>query len=51
VLFADADAAPPMRELLQKAVGDGVAFVAGSAGAMPRALAKQLADAIAPLLP
>jgi hypothetical protein len=51
VLFADADAAPPMRELLQKAAGDGVAFVVGSAGAMPRALAKQLADAIAPLLP
>lgn len=51
VLFADADAAPAMRDALHKAADDGVVFVAGAAGAAPRALAKQLADAIAPLLP
>lgn len=51
VLFADAEALPAMRELLQKAAGDGVVFVAGAGGAAPRALAQQLADAIAPLLP
>lgn len=51
VLFADAEAAPAMRDVLQKAAGDGVVFVAGAAGAAPRAVAQQLADAIAPLLP
>ncbi|MFN8824566.1 MAG: hypothetical protein ACK501_06345 [Planctomycetota bacterium] len=51
VLFADADAAPAMRDALQKAASDDEVFVAGAAGAAPRALAKQLADAIAPLLP
>lgn len=51
VLFADAEAAPAMREVLQKAAGDGVVFVGGAAGAAPRALAQQLADALAPLLP
>lgn len=51
VLFADAEASPPMRELLQKAAGGGVVFVAGGPGAAPRTLAAQLAEAIAPLLP
>lgn len=51
LLFADAAAPASLREVLQQAAHDGVGFVAGSAGAMPRTLADELAKALVPLLP
>ena len=51
LLFADAAAPAPLREVLQQAAHDGVGLVVGSAGAMPRTLADELAKAIVPLLP
>jgi hypothetical protein len=51
LLFADAAAPATLRAVLQQAAHDGVPFVAGSAGALPRTLADELAKAIVPLLP
>lgn len=51
LLFADPAAPAALREVLQQEAHDGVVFVAGSAGAMPRTLADELAKALVPLLP